>query len=156
MNNFKGFRKLIITTFCIGQVMTSLAQSYKAYSKDSIVKLFITSEKVVDRFNRCKVSSSDALLILDPNRLLDNENIKAWLGRDLRIVNSGSIIDSIKMYDAHFLFKNQNNIFILRERTFNKETILSIHFPYSNIIMTARLRKDKGIFYLDKFESGVL
>lgn len=116
----------------------------------------MTSENVVDRFNRCKVSNSDALLILDPNQLLEKENIKTWLGRDLRIVNTGSIIDSIKMYDAHFLFKSQNNIFILRERTFNKETTLSIHFPYNNIIVTARLRKGKGIFYLDKFESGVL
>ncbi len=156
MTIFLKSRKLIVTIICVWQSLTGLAQNYKAFAKDSIIHLFITSQKVVDRFNHCNVAPTGVLLILDPDNLLGKANFSTWLGHDLKIVNTGPIIDSIKKYEPYFVLKNQNNVFILREYNFNKQKSLRIHFPYNNIVVEARLKNIKGTFYLDKFESAVL
>lgn len=133
------------------------SQGYKSKSKDSIVLMFVNSKEVLETgFKHCNKPDTGVLIILDPNQLLANSDIKTWFGHPVEIISNGKLIDSLQLFDAHYLLKNSSTYFVLRESKSKNSTMLYIHHPFDNLLSYARLRRISSGYILEQIKSGVI
>jgi hypothetical protein len=119
--------------------------------------MFLNSKDVIEKgFKHCTKPDTGVLIILDPNQLLANIDIKVWFGHPVEIISKGTIIDSLQFFDAHYLLKNRNNYFVLRESKSKNGAKLYIHHPYNNLLSYARLRRLNSFYILEQIHSGVI
>ena len=119
--------------------------------------MFLYSKDVSEKgFKHCSKPDTGVLVILDPNQLLANSDIKSWFGHPLEIISKGTLIDSLQFFDAHYLLKNRRNYFVLRESKSKNGAKLYIHHPYDNLLSYARLRRLNSVYILEQIQSGVI
>jgi hypothetical protein len=103
----KLFHFIFLVTFSIN----SFSQGYRSTSKDSIVLSFMNSKEVMENeFKHFNKLDTGIFLIFDPDKLLVNLNITDWFGHPVQIINKGTLIDSFKIFDAHY-FQGQKKLF---------------------------------------------
>jgi hypothetical protein len=149
----KLFHFIFLVTFSIN----SFSQGYRSTSKDSIVLSFMNSKEVMENeFKHFNKLDTGIFIILDPDKLLVNLNITDWFGHPVQIINKGTLIDSFKIFDAHYLFKDRKNYFIVRQLKLKNSVTLVIHHPYDNLFNSAEIKRKNNMYFIEQIESGVI
>ena len=132
------------------------AQNSRKDKYCGLVLSFLDSLEKKSHFEFERLSGASALILLDPDNLLNNCQPKRWHGFDVTIVNKGTLIDSVKTKDPHFVLRGRCQYFLISKYHVKKEHNLYVHLPCTNEISTAKIGKKSRKLYISKIEHGVL
>ena len=133
------------------------AQKFSSKTKEGVATIFINSEELLNMgIKECIPSGKSTIYILDLNHLLKNYTNKVWNGHPLKVVESGPVIDSLSQTDAHDLFSNRKNYFVLREFKLGEESRLYFLHASSNKYVYGFVRKDELGLTITRFSGGVV
>ena len=95
------------------------------------------------------------LIFLDPENLLEKCKIDRWQNHTIEVINRSSGIDSLKMFDPHFVFRTRSKYMLISTWHTKKEVTLMLYHLYSNEFCTTDLKRKDRKYIISKLEGGV-
>lgn len=152
-----NIKKFILTNFLIFLLCNAVvAQKVKFRTIGEALKEFMNSTKVIDNFNRNSQKGDSSIILIDLKNVIDDYPIEAWRGFKVTICNSGLLVDSLKLRDAHYLLKNRCNYYVLMSRKESKNvTAITLRHACTNVVSNTKVIEKNRLFYLGKIENAV-
>lgn len=133
-----------------------MAQKVKMSSMGKALSEFINSKKVIDNFKYLNDQQDSSIVFVDLKNVANDYSFNIWRGFKVTVLKSGSLIDSLKLFDAHYLLKNRCNYFVLMSRKERKNiTAITLRHACTNVVSNITITEKKGLFYLGKIENAV-
>jgi hypothetical protein len=154
-------RLFIFQLAAIALSTTLFGQNSNKDIKCNVVSEFLDSLDNTSNFHY--LPKDTTLIFLDPNDLIKESLPDRWHTYRISIVKQGSIIDSLRRFDPHFVLKGRCQYFILAlnhnhllsqkhdKRGFN----LNLYQPCSNEFSEAEIKSQKGKYYIATIRFGV-
>ena len=143
---------LLVFLTCI----TSMAQKVKSNNMSKGLAEFIDSKKVIDNFKHWSHQKDSLIVFVDLNNVVNGYSINSWRGFKVTVLKNGSLVDSLKLFDAHYLLKDRCNYYVLMSRKESKNiTAITLRHACTNMVSNVKITERNNLFYLGKIENGV-
>jgi hypothetical protein len=134
----------------------SMAQKVKTNSMGKALVEFINSQKVIDNFKHLSNQQDSLIVLVDLKNIINGYPINTWRGYKVTVLKNGSLVDSLKLFDAHYLLKNRCDYYVLMSRMENKNvTAITLRHPCTNVVSNIKITEKNHLFYLGKIENAV-
>lgn len=149
--------RLILTTLLVFLMCTTLvAQKVETNSMGKVLAEFIDSKKVIDNFKHWSHQQDSLIVFVDLNNVANGYPINKWRGFKVAVLKNGSLVDSLKLFDAHYLLKKRCNYYVLMSRKESKNiTVITLRHACTNVVSNVKITEKNRLFYLGKIENGV-
>ena len=145
---------LLASLFLISNITSSLyCQSSKNDISCTLIRNFLDTIKP-SHFSRY-LPKDTSLILLDPDNLMKKCSLQHWYGYRLSIVYKGALIDSIKIYNRHYVLKGRCQYLVLSKGLEEDSYYLNLHQPCSNVFSVATIKRRNYKCYIAKIEYGV-
>lgn len=152
----KNNKVILIMLFPFLACKASTAQKTKFKNKEKALTEFINSPEVINNFKNWSHKKDSSVVFVDLRNIINNDTLTQWQGLNLTVLKDGSLVDSLKLFDAHYLLKNRNNYFVLMSREESKNsTIVTLRHASTNIVSTVTITEKNRQYYLSKIENAV-
>lgn len=148
---------VILTMFFVLFYCTTLtAQKTKFNSKQKALSQFINSPTVTNNFKKWNHKQDSLIVFVDLKSIMNSDTLNKWQGVKTTVLKEGSLVDSLKLFDAHYLLKNRCNYYVLMSREESKKiTIVTLRHPCTNVVSNVKITEKNKQFYLSKIENAV-
>lgn len=147
---------ILIILFAFLNCTDATAQKVKFNSKGKAISQFINNPVVIKNFKNWNHKQDSLIVLVDLKGLMGSDTLSQWQGIKLTMLQEGSLVDSLKLLDAHYLLKNRCNYYVLMSREENrKTTIATLRHPCTNVVSTVKITEKNRRFYLGKIENAV-
>ena len=149
--------KVILTTlFTLLICAVSFAQKTKFNSMGKALTEFINSAKVINNFKDGNHQQDSLLILIDLNNVTNGYPITTWKGFNVSVLKDGPLVDSLKLFDAHYLLKGRWNHYVLMSRKESKTvTVIALRHACTNVVSNVKITEKNRQFYLGKIENAV-
>ena len=149
-------RLIVLTLLIFLMCITSMAQKVKANSVGKVIAEFIDSKKVIDNFKHWSYQKDSLIVFVDLSNVTNDYPINKWGGFKVTVLKNGSLVDSLKLFDAHYLLKDRCNYYVLMSRKESRNiTFITLRHVCTNVVSSVRITERNRLFYLGKIENAV-
>lgn len=147
---------ILINIFVFFLCYASMSQRVKMNSMGKAVVEFINSKKVIDNFKDLCNQQDSLIVIVDLKNVINEYPINTWRGFNVTVLKTGSLVDSLKLFDAHYLLKNRCNYYVLMSRKESKNiTAVTLRHACTNVVSNIKITERNHLFFLGKIENAV-
>jgi hypothetical protein len=149
-------RIILITFFILSACAVSIAQKPRFNSMSEALTEFMNSKMVINNFTNWNHQQGSSRVLIDLENLLNGDTINIWKGYKISILKDGSLVDSLKLFDAHYLLKNRCNYYVLMARKEEEETtVIALRHACTNKVSSTKITERNRMFYLGKIRNSV-
>lgn len=136
--------------------ITSVAQKVRINSMGKALIEFLESKKVINNFRHWSDQQNSFVVFVDLNNIIDGYTINTWKGTKVKVLKNGSLVDSLKLFDAHYLLKTRFNYYVLMSKKESKMvTAITLRHACTNVVSHTKITEKNRLFKLGKIENGV-